>query len=253
MAKKQMTLNANNRYNLAWAIIIISTSAIIGLAALIIFNKPEEAKDIFNIILPVFSSWVGTILAFYFGRENFESANERVQEANKSVQDANQRLQVLVEKLTPDQRAKASVSSIMRRLPQMNYFLIPEGKNDKDVKLSELRDQFGDNISRLPVIDSEEKPKYIIHESRLDKYIASGENREDTLETFITKQKEKGFGFGLNEGFVVVSEQTSLAEAKRLMDNTNSCQDIFITKDGSPDEPLTGWISNVRMAKFLEA
>ena len=253
MAKNQTNFNVNNRYILAWVIIIISTFAIIALAALIILNKPEEAKDIFNIILPVFSSWVGTILAFYFGRENFESANQRVQEANQSVQDANQRLQVLVEKLTPAQRAKASVSSIMRRLRQMTYLLIEEAKNEQDIELSELNKLFVNNVSRLPIIDFEKKPKYIIHKSRFDNYIAFDGTEKDTLETFISKQKEKKFGFGLNEGFVVVSEQTSIAEAKRLMDNTNSCQDIFITKDGSPDEPLTGWISNVRMAKFLEA
>ena len=242
MAKKRTIPNINNRYTLAWVILLISTFAITGLAAFIIAKNPDEAKDIFNVILPVFSSWVGTILAFYFGRENFETANQRVQE--------------LVDKLTPAQRAKTSVASIMRRLRQMNYFLIPEGQDDKDVPLSKLREQFGDNVSRLPIIDFEKKPKYIIHESRLDKYdkhIASDESQEETLETFITKQKEKGFVFGLNQGFVVVSEQTSLAEAKRKMEDIPSCQDIFITKGGSPDEPLTGWISNVRMAKFLEA
>ncbi|MGK7896558.1 MAG: hypothetical protein AB4372_23795 [Xenococcus sp. (in: cyanobacteria)] len=240
MAKKQTIFNANDRYTLAWVILLISTFAIIGLAVFIVAKNPDEAKDIFNVILPVFSSWVGTILAFYFGRENFESANQQVRE--------------LVEKLTPDQRAKAPVSEIMRRFREINYLLIGDGKNEGEVKLSELSNLFvKSDVSRLPVIDFEEKPKYIIHESRLDKYLASGGNQEATLEKFITNQKEKGFGFGLNEGFVLVSEQTSIAEAKRLMNNTNSCQDIFITKEGSPDEPLTGWISNVRMAKFLEA
>ncbi len=93
----------------------------------------------------------------------------------------------------------------------------------------------------------------MIHDSAIDKYLASGGNQEDTLEKFVANQKKAGFDFGVNKGFVVVSEQSTIADAKRKMEETRSCQDIFITKKGTPDEPLTGWVSNVRLAKFLEA
>ena len=239
MVKKQKTVNGMNRHIFAWVILIISTFAITILAGIIIVNNPTEAKDIFNVILPVFASWVSTVLAFYFGRENFESANEQVRE--------------LVQQLTPEQRAKASVTSIMRRLSvDITYFLILPGQDNRDVKLSDLYSKFVDNISRLPIIDAEKKPKYMIHKSRLDNYLASDGTKENNLEQFIAEQKSKKSEFGFNKGFVVVSEKTSLAGAKCKMEDIPSCQDIFITKDGSPDEPLTGWISNVRLAKFLQ-
>jgi hypothetical protein len=201
-------------------------------------KTPDNTMTIFNIILPVMASWVGTILAFYFGRENFESANKQVQE--------------MVQRLTPDQRAKKPVTSIMRAFQNITCFQIPKGKSDKDIGLKELRAKFSQGISRLPIIDADDKPKYIIHESSIDKYIVSGGKHEDTVEKFITTQREAGFVFGLGKGFVVISEQFTLDAAKKKLKQTPSCQDIFITKEGSIDEPLTGWISNVRLVKFLE-
>ena len=135
----------------------------------------------------------------------------------------------------------------------MVYIQIMTGKSDQDIKVSDFRSKFGGNISRLAVIDQDKKPKYMIHESRIDKYISSGGGVEDTLATFIATEKNAGVEFGLNKGFVVVSEEITLAAAKRKMKDTPPCQDIFITKEGSPDEPLIGWLSNIRTAKFLES
>ncbi len=239
MAANNNSPNGSSRSVLAYGILIFSGLAITGSAVMAIIVDRGNAITIVNIVLPVITSWVGTILAFYFGRENFEAANQQVLQ--------------LVRRLTPEERSTASVTSIMRRLTDLVYIKIPQGKDDRDIKLKELRTKFGGNVSRLPVIDADERAKYIIHESSIDKYIVlKGENDVDTLETFIASQKEAGFEFGLNKGFALVSEGTTLAAAKRRMEEISSCQDIFVTRGGSENEPLTGWISNVRMAKFLE-
>jgi len=73
--------------------LIFSALSITVLAGYAIAKDPTNTMTIFNVILPVFASWVGTILAFYFGRENFESANKQVRE--------------LVDRLTPEERATA--------------------------------------------------------------------------------------------------------------------------------------------------
>jgi hypothetical protein len=91
----------------------------------------------------------------------------------------------------------------------------------------------------------------MIHQSSIEKYIATGGKQEDSLDNFIGTQKKAGLEFGLNKAFVVVSEKSTIAAAKIKMEGVRFCQDIFITKDGSADEPLIGWIANVRMAKFL--
>jgi len=91
----------------------------------------------------------------------------------------------------------------------------------------------------------------MIHESMVDHHIASGNTEEDTLDQFINQQREGGFSFKVNAGFVIASEKATIISAKQKMENLPSCQDIFITKEGSSDEPLSGWISNVRLAKFM--
>jgi hypothetical protein len=194
--------------------------------------------QIFNVVLPVTASWVGTVLAFYFGRESFESASQQAQQLIR---------------LTPEQRAAAPVTSIMRSLDSTVHYPIPRGKGDADVKLSDLIAKYTAKASRLPVIDADKRPKYMVHRSRIDSYLASGGKPDHTLEQFIAAQKKAGVEFGTDKGFVVVSQQTTLAEAKRKMEAVHACQDIFITKGGTPDEALTGWISNVRMAKHLQA
>ena len=237
MTKSKKMPSASDRSKLAYGTLIFSGLAITILALAAILRSPaDNTMTIFNIVLPVMASWVGTILAFYFGRENAEMANQQVRE--------------IVNRLTPEQRAETSVTSIMRALQNTGYFQIPKGKGDQDILLSEIRSKFSGSISRLPIIDADNKPKYLIHESSVDKYLVSGGKQEDTLAKFIKTERKAGFGLG--QGFVVVSEQFTLAVAKQKLDESPSCQDIFVTKEGSTDEPLTGWISNIRLAKFLD-
>jgi len=62
--------------------------AVISLLALVgTFAGPENRleevtaqwKDILTFTLPVLGAWVGTVLAFYFSKENFEAANRSMQ------------------------------------------------------------------------------------------------------------------------------------------------------------------------------
>ncbi len=239
MAENGKSPDGGARSILAYLILAFSILAITVLAIYVIRGNPDEGKNIFNIVLPVFASWVGTVLAFYFGRDNFESANKQVRE--------------IVRRLTPEERAKAMVNSIMRSFENMVHFQIPSEKGNQDIKISELIGKFVNNVSRLPIVDAERRPKYIIHNSSIDKYIAMGGKQEDTLEQFLATQKKAGFEYGVNKGFVVVSEQSTLADAKRKMEEALPCQDICVTKKGSEEEQLIGWISNVRISKYLEA
>lgn len=227
----------SGRHTLAYSVLIFSTVAITGLAIFAIIQDAEAAKDIFNIVLPVFSSWVGTILAFYFGRENFESANEQVRE--------------LVEKLAPEEREKASVGSIMRPIHQIVHIKLSNEISEDHLKLSDIRKRFVGSVSRLPIIDVHGMPKYIIHQARIDFYLVTYEKEDVTLRVFLDTLRLDGLSFGLDSGFVVVSEKTMIATAKQKMESILGCQDIFVTMQGNPNEPLMGWISNVRLMKYI--
>lgn len=240
MAEKGSNSKKDNQHYVAYFILGFSGLVLTALGVAAVVARPSDAINIFNVVLPVVASWVGTVLAYYFGRENFEVANQRVNE--------------LVQRLSPEQLVKNPVTSIMRSFTDTTHFEIPNGKDDKDIKLSSLIDKFdGKIITRLPIVTADKKPKYMIHESKIHKYLAGGGKKDDTLDKFIAAQKKENVEFGNGRGFVLVSEATTIAEAKRKMEEAPSCQDIFISKTGSPDEPLTGWISNMRLGKYLEA
>jgi hypothetical protein len=57
--------------------------------------------------------------------------------------------------------------------------------------------------------------------------------------------------FGINKGFIIVSEKSSIADAKLRMEQIPVCQDIFVTQKGTEKEPLQVWISNFRLVKYL--
>lgn len=231
---KDQKTDGPSRNTLAISILIFSGSAITILAAIAIIVDVKNTVNILNIILPVFATWVGTIIAFYFGRENFEAANKQVRE--------------LVEQVKRE-RGKTIVKTCMRAIANMAVFTIPQGKGDKDITIKNIHDKYTSEISRLPILLSGGQPKYMIHESLISKYITTGGKETDTLENFVAKNKEM---ITINKGFVVVDEQSTIDSAKRIMEQNPPCQDIFITKNGSENEPLTGWISNTRLTKYLE-
>jgi len=229
------------RYILALVILLVSFIGILVLAGIAVFNKPDNAMTILNTTLPVFASWVGTILAFYFGRENFESANTQIRE--------------IIRKLTPEEMAKKPIGDIMRRFSDTTHYKIPAGKNDSDVKMSEIQSKCNQIITRLPIVNPDDSPKYIIHASSINKYLVNPppKNIENiTLAQFIEDCKADNKEFGFNKGFVVVSEKSTINEAKLKMEQIDFCQDIFITKDGTEKESLQGWVSNVRLVKYLQ-
>ncbi len=238
--------DGSSRNWLALGVVIFGFASITILAVVAIINPSSNSNGmtILNMVLPVVATWIGTVLAFFFGRANFESANLQVQQLVDRVQQT-----------PPGQRAQVNVTVIMRRIPDITSLVIPAGKSEHDFKLSDLYSQFSDTISRLPVIDADSKPKYMIHQSSIDSYLANEKNasKDDLLDAFIAKQKANGIEFGLKQGFVLVSEATTLADAKHAMEAVDGCLDIFVTKGGTQGEPLTGWISNQRLTRYMQA
>jgi hypothetical protein len=232
----------NPRNGIAYAVLIVAGVIIIAIGITAIVNDHANIMPIFNVLLPVLASWIGTVLAFYFGRENFESANEQVRQ--------------LVQSINPDQATAQPVTSAMRFLPDIACCTIAKDKDEKSVSIKDMKSIIKKkDASRLPILDTDKKPKYMLHASSIDKYLAiTGKTENDTLDDILTVLKDQfKMEFGLNSGFVLVSEKATLAEAKKKMDDIPFCQDIFVTKNGTPDEPLTGWISNLRLGKYTEA
>ncbi len=237
MPQKQQKSDRSRRDLLA-GVIVGFAFLVIGVVGVAAINKADDPMTVMSALLPVIASWVGTVLAFYFGRENFEAANQQVRE--------------LVGQLSPDQRSSQPVRSIMREFGQTTTLQIPEGKKPSDIPLSDLRAKFVGTVSRLLVVDAQNVALYLIHDARLDRYVADGNPDTDSLQVFLDKEKTAEREYGPGKAFVVVSEETPIREASEKMQAVKTCQDIIVTGNGKPDSPVTGWVSNVRLARFIE-
>ena len=237
MAENGKTSNGGARSYLAYGILVFSTAAITVLAiyAMAVTKDPKEPMVIFNIVLPVFASWVGTILAFYFGRENFESASRSVREMAKQV--------------TPMEKLKSIlVKDVMINIGKAVTFILD--KPEKEIKLkSDLIDAKleKENKERLPILDSQGRIKYMAHRSLFDKFVvqevAKTKKAEDlTLQDMLDDAKYKDV---LTGSFKTLLETSNLAEAKTLMDKITICSDVFATEDGTPNTKVVGWVTNI--------
>ena len=228
------------RFNIAkWiTIFVLCATGILGGMAMLMgtvyYSKESfgSAKDILGILLPVLSAWIGTIIAFYFGRENFETATN-----------------ALAKQLTSEEKLKSIlVKDVMIKMTQAVTFTLD--KPEKDVKLkADLIDAKLDkeNKERLPILDPQGRIKYMAHRSLFDKFIvqevAKAKKVEDlSLEDMLKDTKYQNM---LTGSFKTLPETSNLAEVKSLIDKITVCSDVFVTEDGTINSKVIGWVTNV--------
>lgn len=231
----------NNRNRTVLTLIIVSSGVLlIAILAIIIIllagaeEKFESAKWVFNAIIPLIASWIGTVIAFYFGRENYESA-------------ARQALA-----LTKDTLEDIKVENIMISVKTIVYRTI-DPKNDDKSSLTEIIDLYKDiSKDRIPVFTSLLIPRYIIQKNTLIDYINSKKDAKAglTLKDMIADNPNK-YSFETTEGFVVVSSTNSVEEALNKMNNISGCKDVFITDNGKETGEVIGWLTNSMINRFL--
>jgi hypothetical protein len=87
-----------SRGTIALIVLISSIGGLLGVAIVIIHKDSTNTTNIFNALLPVFSTWVGTLLAFYFSKDNFEAATKSVTNLANKISGTNERLQQITVK-----------------------------------------------------------------------------------------------------------------------------------------------------------
>jgi len=209
-------------------------------------DKSRMAKDVMTMALPLFGTWVGTVLAFYFSRQNFEAASQRVKE---------------ITELTLEQKLRSiPVTDAMLALGDITVVRLPKTPEDQIVVSDKLRELEADRLSRLPVLGPKDHPQYIIHRSMLHKFLVDQLNVPGITADKIKKLTLKGLLDTSTElktlfetSFATVSETATLADAKQAMKETPNCQDVFVTRKGTKGEPVIGWLTNVIIAERARA
>ena len=234
------------RVVLAAVVIVASIVALAVLGAMVILNDAANALTLFNILLPVMATWVGTVLAFYFGRENFESASKQVRSTNAQL--------VRLAQSTQQERARQPITQVMRPIGDMTYEQLAGNRTPQTITLAQMRGKYTDVITRLPVLTADLKPLYMVHASEVDKYLADPTHPDSSsLQQFIEDQANANAFYDAQRGFALLAETASVADAKQSLEAVATVQDAFVTATGTADEPLVGWVSNTRLSRYLKA
>jgi hypothetical protein len=223
------------RERLATIVLLVSVLAVAILAGIAIYGDRSQAKEILTMILPMIGTWVGTVLAFYFGKEQLEAATRSVTS--------------IARELTPDEKLR-SIRVTDKMIPRSAAYTVTEdpGKLKLVEAVANLdREKKG---NRLPILKADGAPLCVVHRSTMDRFIAkaaaagkaAAELQVLTLNDLMTDPEFKG---KLETSFAVVPQTATLADAKRAMESTPWCQDTFVTREGGRTEPIIGWITNV--------
>ena len=203
-------------------------------------SRSDAARLVFGSLLPLLGTWVGTVLAFYFAKANFESAAKNT----KDLLGITERLRA-----TP-------VESVMLKMTDPSVIkktLVPPEKPES-LKISDLVKIMRENRrNRLPVLNSDSSPVFIIHLSSLTDYIStkalsSTEGSKPVIDLTISDlQTDDAQLYQQILAWACVKLGATLAEAKRAMEDIPGCSDVFVTTAGRKSDPVVGWLTNVEI------
>ena len=108
--------------------------------------------------------------------------------------------------------------------------------------------------NRLPVLSDKDYPVLVIHRSIVDRFLAgkAAQNltpdqfRALTLQDLLNESDYRGL---LATSFATVKQDATLADAKSAMERLPNCQDVFVTRGGTKEEEVLGWITNAIIAE----
>ena len=242
-----------------WSAIALTALGAIVIISAAITGKPDTimgaAQLLLSALLPLFGTWVGTVLAFYYSKENYEAASQNTLDVVKSVA---QRL------------SSTPIAAKMMPLAQIVYLQLPADGSVGSLKLSDIEAKFdtvgahGQNISRLLILNGAGACVGILHHSVLTEMLAMGfrdtppiDLATATLSTLLTKECRayKGMTYGdfIQKTIAFIAQDRTVADAKAVMEQIPGCQDVIVTKTGDRAEPMIGWFSNIDISRLSAA
>jgi len=242
------------RANLAIIVVSCGIAASLIIGGLVIFLAQEQgdtAKLVMSSLLPLWATWVGTVLAHYFSTANFEAASKSTKE-----------LLSLDKKL-----ASIPARQVMIPRSKIVSMVVKAGTTPEQKLIAEIRSEITTNKGqRLPVLYPDDIARYMIHLSTLDQFLANEALKATgaaagapaaptiaqlTLQDLLNKAPD--LHLVLEGTFALINESASLADAKLAMETTPNCQDVFVTHNGKKDEAVLGWITNNEIAANSKA
>jgi heme/copper-type cytochrome/quinol oxidase subunit 2 len=209
----------------------------------------DHSKELFNILLPVIGTWMGTLLAFYFSKENFKAANQQAKDLVNTIGGSvDQNLQQL------------KVKDVMIKTENAQLLTFDSPEDFKKEKLIDLYGKMEDTQSERLLILKRGDMTFIfnIYRTTIGRFMLRWERGKITLkETTGTPKDKKDLTVGdmyesddpTFNGIVklvptFIAQDATLDKVKEAMKDNSICQDVYVTENGSKDERVLGWITN---------
>ena len=231
-----------SRFWLGFVVLVVSVIGIIAVSITAIgfaSDSDEASRLVFASILPLLGTWVGTVLAFYFAKENLASANETTLQALQmagTFSDVSSIAEVMVplDSIRPIERVADLAAARQLSLRQLH-------------RAMERHEQ-----SRVPIVlESSGAPIFVVHEPELDGFAQRRSTRTEDLPADltmadllqITDLREAV------ENFIAVSQKATVAETREAMKTASGCKDVFVTDTGTVSGKIVGWVTNSALAR----
>jgi hypothetical protein len=224
---------------LSITLVVLALSGIVLLSAvtLLIGRNIETAKWVFGAVMPVLGTWVGTVLAFYFSKENFNAAAQSVADMARQASGIDKlRTMAVRDKMIPASQIKSQAMT---------------PADAAAAKLSDLLTTFAGYERILLLNSGGGAVLYLIYRAEINAYLgevalSTAPGKPDpatvTVQNLIDSSPRRKTLF--TSSFDVVAVTATLADAKIKMDKIDHCNDIFVTNNGGKEEPLLGWITD---------
>lgn len=198
-------------------------------------------------VLPMVGAWVGTVIAFYFARENFDAAAQNTRALLRDIQG--------------ERLAGISAESVMVPASKMVVARTPK---DDGLKLkSEVLKRFEDaGLGRIIIVSDDDRGRGVLHESVLNKFILGGAKPDTQFDpdgaTLKDALEDATLKPWLENSVVYVPPSATLAQVRQAMEERSrnrvqgdlpTCRDAFVTATGSPTDKVIGYLSDIDIAK----
>jgi hypothetical protein len=233
------------------AVAVLAMALIIAFALLAKSNQAIETKadvllsGVFNTVLPVVATWVGTVLAFYFGSENFRQAREAFGD---------------------QPTAKKKVTDVMipyDRIARMDWDVTKVADVEK-LSMIDVINSMSAAAPRIIVFDkNSQTPIYVIRSKTPpmpDKWITPNYEKGSSLPddptktpptiTLLKDYLDANGGQNRKDAtnFDFMDENATIDAALQLMDQ-KQIDDLFITRDGQKTSKVVGWVAKQDLLK----
>ncbi len=233
--EKWWQIGMRNSIAIVITVFVVGITLAVAIISLIKADIKVSLDYIGQTLLPLWGTWLGTVLAFYFGKANFEAATNAITRNSSESKMAN-----------------LSVGDVMIPLRDIKY--LDYDKREKDSIETILADKDFEPYNRFAVFDSKKIVKAMIHRGSFYEFMHKKKDvqRELTLKD-ILETDDVCLKNTLSYGFGFVKVNSTVLDAKKVIDSVAECQNVFITQNGGRNEPVLGLLTNNKILELMRS